>query len=160
MTQSIHNIAVTAASGETLTLDAYKGKALLIVNVASECGFTPQYAGLQALYEKYKDQGLAVLGFPCNDFGGQEPGTIEQVQQFCSRNYGVTFDLFDKVGILENTHPLYQYLTAHAEPSGQVQWNFEKFLIGKDGQIVGRYSSRVKPDDAELTAAIEQALAN
>lgn len=159
MTQSIHDIAVTTASGETTTLGAYKGKALLIINVASKCGYTNQYAGLQALHEKYKDQGLAVLAFPCNDFGGQEPGTIEEVQQFCSTTYGVTFDLFDKVGILENTHPLYQYLTAHAEPSGQVQWNFEKFLIGKDGAILGRFGSRVKPDDAELTDAIEAALA-
>lgn len=159
MTQSIHDITVTTASGETTTLGAYKGKALLIINVASKCGFTNQYAGLQALHEKYKDQGLAVLAFPCNDFGGQEPGTIEEVQQFCSTHYGVTFDLFDKVGILENTHPLYQYLTAHAEPSGQVQWNFEKFLIGKDGAILGRFGSRVKPDDAELTDAIEGALA-
>ena len=159
MSQSLYDIAVKTAGGETKTLGAYKGKALLIVNVASRCGFTNQYEGLQALHEQYKDQGLAVLAFPCNDFGAQEPGTIEEVQQFCSTNYGVTFDLFDKVDILENTHPLYQFLTEHAEPSGQVQWNFEKFLIGTDGQIVGRFGSRVKPQDAELTTAIEKALA-
>jgi glutathione peroxidase len=156
---SIYEINVTNANGESQVLGSFKGSALLIVNLASKCGFTPQYKGLQELYETYKDQGLAVLGFPCNDFGGQEPGSIEEIQQFCSVNYGVDFPLFDKVTILgENKHPLYQWLTEHSEPQGDVKWNFEKFLIGKDGQVLGRYSSQVKPEDSELREAIESAL--
>ncbi len=156
---SIYDITVTTAKGEPKELSAYKGTVLLIVNLASKCGFTPQYKGLQELYETYKGQGLHVLGFPCNDFGAQEPGTIEEIQQFCSVNYGVTFELFEKVNILgADKHPLYQWLTAHAEPQGDVQWNFEKFLIGKNGEAAGRYSSRVTPEDAGLRSDIEQAL--
>jgi glutathione peroxidase len=160
MSQSIYDIPVTTASGENKTLAGYQGQVLLIVNLASECGFTPQYKGLEELNKKYHDQGLRVLGFPSNDFGGQEPGTIEEIQAFCTRNFGVTFDLFDKVAIKgEGKHPLYQYLTTHAEPTGDVAWNFEKFLIGKDGTVIGHFNSRVEPDSQELTQAIEKALA-
>jgi glutathione peroxidase len=156
---SIYEINVTNAQGESQVLGSFNGSALLIVNLASKCGFTPQYKGLQELYETYKDQGLVVLGFPCNDFGGQEPGTIEEIQEFCSMNYGVDFPLFDKVTILgDDKHPLYKWLTENAEPQGEVKWNFEKFLIGKDGQVAGRYSSQVKPEDSELRADIESAL--
>ncbi|MBP1995283.1 glutathione peroxidase [Paenibacillus eucommiae] len=156
---SIYDIKVTTAQDESKALDAYKGSALLIVNLASKCGFTPQYKGLQELYEAYTDKGLTVLGFPCNDFGGQEPGSIEEIQQFCSLNFGVTFPLFEKVKIVgEDKHPLYQWLTEHSEPQGDVKWNFEKFLIGKDGQLLGRYSSQVTPEDDGLLADIEQAL--
>jgi glutathione peroxidase len=156
---SIYDVSVTTAKGESTQLDSYKGSALLIVNLASKCGFTPQYKGLQELYEAYKDQGLLILGFPCNDFGGQEPGTMEEIQEFCSVNYGVNFPLFEKVNILgEDKHPLYQWLTTNSEPEGDVKWNFEKFLIGKQGQLISRYSSKVTPEDSELRADIEAAL--
>jgi glutathione peroxidase len=156
---SIYDISVTTAAGETKPLRAYEGNVLLIVNVASRCGFTKQYAGLEELYRTYKDRGFRILAFPCNDFGGQEPGTMEEIQQFCSVNYGVTFELFEKVRILGNDkHPLYAYLTSHAEPAGDVQWNFEKFLIGKDGTIAARYSSKVTPNDPELVAKVEKLL--
>ncbi|NOU93838.1 redoxin domain-containing protein [Paenibacillus sp. LMG 31456] len=156
---SIYDISVQTADGGTKTLNDFKGKALLIVNVASKCGFTPQYAGLEKLNQQYKDQGLVILGVPCNDFGGQEPGTSEEIQEFCSLNYGVTFEVLDKVDILgDNKHPLYKLLTEQSEPPGDVKWNFEKFLIAKDGSIAGRFSSKVAPEDAELTNAIENLL--
>ncbi|MCR8641323.1 glutathione peroxidase [Paenibacillus sp. N1-5-1-14] len=157
---NIYSIPVTTAKGEATSLESYKGKALLIVNLASKCGYTPQYAGLQQLHEQYQDQGLAVLGFPCNDFGAQEPGTMGEIQEFCSLNYGVSFDLFEKVAILgENKHSLYTWLTEHAEPQGDVRWNFEKFLISRDGEVVGRFGSGVTPESDELVQAITQALA-
>lgn len=157
---SLYEIAVKAANGEDKHLGDYKGHVLLIVNVASQCGFTPQYEGLEGLYKKYEDKGLRILAFPSNDYGAQEPGTIEEVKEFCKVNYGVTFDLFDKVHAKgDEQHPLYAYLTQNADPSGDVQWNFEKFLISKDGRIVGRFGSRVKPEDAELVDAVEKELA-
>ena len=131
---------------------------LLIVNVASRCGFTRQYAGLQALQDRFGPQGFAVLGFPCNDFGAQEPGTLDEIQQFCSTTYGVGFELFDKVHATGSKTAPYDTLT-QAEPAGDVAWNFEKFLIGKDGSVVARFKSGVEPYGAELTAAIEKALA-
>ncbi|MFD0679781.1 MULTISPECIES: glutathione peroxidase [unclassified Paenibacillus] len=156
---SIYDISVQTADGRTKALNDFKGKVLLIVNVASKCGFTPQYAGLEKLNQQYKDQGLVILGVPCNDFGGQEPGTAEEIQQFCSMNYGVTFQVVAKVDILgDNKHPLYKLLTEQSEPQGDVKWNFEKFLIAKDGSIAGRFSSKVTPEDAELTNAIEKLL--
>jgi glutathione peroxidase len=159
MTTALQNISVISASGETRLLSEYAGKVLLIVNVASQCGFTRQYAGLEELYVAYRDRGLRILAFPCNDFGGQEPGSMEEIQQFCIVNYGVTFELFQKVQILgEGKHPLYTYLTEHAVPAGDVQWNFEKFLISKDGRIEGRFGSRVEPQDPELVRAIERLL--
>jgi glutathione peroxidase len=159
MTTPLQEISVKQASGEVRKLSEYAGKVLLIVNVASKCGFTRQYAGLEELYQAYRDRGLRILAFPCNDFGGQEPGTIEEIEQFCSVNYGVTFELFEKVQILgEPKHPLYAYLTAQAVPTGDVQWNFEKFLISKDGRIEGRYGSKVEPQDPALVQAIERLL--
>lgn len=156
---NIYEISVPTASGGSKSLSEYKGKVLLIVNVASKCGFTPQYAGLEKLNQQWKDQGLVVLGVPCNDFGGQEPGSSEEIQEFCSLNYGVTFEVLGKVTILgEDKHPLYALLTEQAEQQGDVKWNFEKFLISKEGTIAGRFSSRVAPEDAELTEAIEKLL--
>lgn len=159
MSDTIYHLSVTSAEGETVPLAAYKGRALLIVNVASQCGYTPQYAGLEALYRKYKDLGLSVLAFPCNDFGGQEPGTMEEIKEFCSVNYGVTFDLFAKLHCIgEEKHPLYRWLTEQAEPREEVRWNFEKFLISADGRFVQRFKSAVDPQDGELIAALERSL--
>jgi glutathione peroxidase len=156
---NIYDISVPTASGDSKSLSEYKGKAVLFVNVASKCGFTPQYAGLEKLNQQYKEKGLIVLGLPCNDFGGQEPGTSEEIQEFCSLNYGVTFEVLGKVDILgDNKHPLYALLTEKADPQGDVKWNFEKFLISKDGEVAGRFSSKVAPEDAELTGAIEKLL--
>jgi glutathione peroxidase len=156
---AIYDIALTRANGEEIKLSHYEGSVLLIVNVASKCGLTPQYEGLEQLYRQYKDQGLRVLGFPCNDFAGQEPGTMEEIQQFCSVNYGVSFELFRKIAVLgENKHPLYEYLTQQTEPEGDIKWNFEKFVIGKSGEIVGRFSPKMQPNDPEITGAIEKSL--
>ena len=134
---------------------------VLVVNDASKCGFTKQYAGLQKLYDDLKDKGLVIIGFPCNNFGGQEPGTIEEIQQFCSVNFNVTFPIMDKIDVKgPGQHPLYAALTAKDGPlPGDVKWNFSKFLIGKDGKPIARFGSTTKPDNKELTAAIEAALA-
>ncbi|OYW75425.1 MAG: glutathione peroxidase [Verrucomicrobia bacterium 12-59-8] len=153
---NVQDIAVKDIDGKETTLKAYAGKVLLIVNVASQCGYTPQYAGLQALNEKMSGKGLAVLGFPCNDFGGQEPDSEAQIKAFCTENYKVTFPMFAKVAIKGDAkHPLY---TALQSASGDVGWNFEKFLIGKDGKVLQRFGSDVEPDSPELLAAIEAAL--
>jgi glutathione peroxidase len=158
---SIYDIPLKDIDGKPVSLNAYKGKVLLIVNVASKCGYTPQYAGLEQIYNKYKDQGLVVLGFPCNQFGGQEPGTNEEIKQFCSSKYSVTFPLFDKLEVNgPNRHPLYTALSGEASPfPGKIGWNFNKFLVGRDGKIVGRFDSKVKPDSEELSKAIQAALA-
>jgi glutathione peroxidase len=158
---SIYNISLTDIDGKPTSLKAYKGKVLLIVNVASRCGYTPQYAGLEALQEKYKDQGFTVLGFPCNQFGGQEPGTNEEIKQFCSSKYQVTFPLSDKIEVNgPNRHPLYALLAGGGSPfPDDIKWNFSKFLIGRDGKILKRFESKVKPDSAELTQAVESAIA-
>lgn len=146
--------------GSACDLSQYKGKVVLIVNVASRCGYTGQYAGLQKLYDSYKDKGLVVLGFPANEFGAQEPGSDAEIAQFCSSKYGVTFPMFSKIVVKgSGIAPLYKTLTETASPAGDVKWNFEKFLIGRDGAIIGRYTSGVGPDDATLKAAIEAALA-
>ena len=146
--------------GKDVDLGSYQGKVVLVVNVASRCGATPQYSGLQSLYEKYKDKGFVVLGFPANDFGAQEPGSDEQIKEFCSTKYAVTFPMFSKITVKgPDKAALYKVLTETADPSGEVGWNFEKFLIGKDGKIAGRFKTRVSPDDAELVSAIEAALA-
>jgi len=150
---------VKKIDGTAVDLAKYKGKVVLVVNVASRCGYTPQYTGLQKLYDTYKDKGLVVLGFPANEFGGQEPGSDTDIAKFCSSKYGVTFDMFSKVVVKgPNKSPLYKSLTETATPPGEVSWNFEKFLIGRDGAIVGRYKSAVAPEDAKLTGAIEAAL--
>jgi glutathione peroxidase len=158
MAPNVSDVAVRTATGDERRLGDWAGTVLLIVNVASRCGFTRQYAGLQALQERFGPRGFAVLGFPCNDFGGQEPGTLEEIQQFCSSTYGVNFELFDKVHATGSKTAPYDTLT-QAEPSGDVAWNFEKFLIGRDGTVLGRFKSAVEPDGAELIAAIEKALA-
>lgn len=146
--------------GTPVDLSKYKGKVVLVVNVASRCGYTGQYAGLQKLYDAHKDKGLVILGFPANDFGAQEPGSDAEIATFCSSKYGVTFDMFSKITVKGPAKaPLYKALTEAANPPGEVSWNFEKFLIGRDGKIVGRYKSGVGPDDAKLTAAIEAELA-
>ncbi|MFN7958767.1 MAG: glutathione peroxidase [Holophagaceae bacterium] len=153
---SLHEITLNTLEGRPQSLAAYRGKVVLAVNVASECGYTPQYAGLQKLYQAQKDRGLVVLGFPCNQFGGQEPGSAAQIEGFCQKNYGVTFPLFEKLEVKgANQAPLYRFLTArHGEPA----WNFHKYLVGKDGQVLAAFPSKVAPDSPELLAAIEAAL--
>ncbi len=157
---NISDIAVKNIKGKEEKFADYQGKVLLIVNVASYCGYTPQYKGLEQLNQDYKDKGLQVLGFPCNDFGAQEPGTNEEIATFCETSYGVSFDLMDKVHAKgAEQHPLYKTLTTSVEPQGDVAWNFEKFLISKKGEVVARFPSAVTPDSAELIQAIETELA-
>jgi glutathione peroxidase len=160
--KSIHEVELPRLNGTPESLSVYTGKVVLAVNVASRCGFTPQYAGLQALQDHYSDRGFAVLGFPCNQFFHQEPGTAEQIQEFCSLNYGVTFPLFSKVDVKgEGQHPLYSLLSEAADDSGKagnVSWNFEKFLVGRDGHVVRRFRSKVTPEDPRLVEAVESLL--
>jgi glutathione peroxidase len=160
-TKSLYDIPLKDIDGKDTSLKAYQGKALLIVNVASKCGYTPQYAALEALQKKYQDQGFTVLGFPCNDFMSQEPGTPEQIKQFCSSKYDVTFPLFEKLHVNgAEQHPLYAELTGADSPfPGAIGWNFTKFVVSRDGKIVNRFKSQVKPDDKEVVAAIEGAIA-
>jgi len=157
MTISITDIQAKDKSGKTRAMSEFAGNVLLIVNVASQCGLTPQYAGLEALNRKYAAQGLKVLGFPCNDFGAQEPGTLDEIQQFCTTRFDVTFELFDKVHAKGDKSPLYERLTQY-EPAGDVQWNFEKFLVDRQGTVIARFAPRVDPQAPEVIAAIEQAL--
>ena len=149
-------------AGKEVELAKYQGKVVLIVNVASKCGLTPQYEQLQALHKKYAKQGLAVVGFPCNQFLGQEPGTAEEIQEFCRVNYGVQFDLFGKIEVNgDGACPLYKYLTSlDTKPKGpgRIAWNFEKFLIGRNGEVVARFAPKTKPDDPEVIQAIETEL--
>ena len=157
------NFSMKTLDGEDVSLsDKYAGKVLLIVNTASKCGMTPQYEQLQALHEKYSDQGLAILGFPCNQFGGQEPGTADEIQQFCQKKYGVEFDLFSKIDVNGNTQcELYKYLTSlELEPvgEGKISWNFEKFLIDRNGKPVARFGPRTKPDSQQVVEQIEKLL--
>lgn len=176
---AIQDVPLKTISGEDSSLGDFAGKVLLVVNVASKCGLTPQYEGLEALYEKYKDEGFAVLGFPANNFAGQEPGTDEEIQSFCTTNFGVAFPMFAKMSIVgEDKHPLYAALTSAApeatgdgpmreklagygmipNPAPEVLWNFEKFLIGRDGEVVGRFSPDTAPDSDALVSAIETEL--
>ncbi len=153
---SLHDLTVNTLAGKPQPLSTYNGKVLLVVNVASECGFTPQYAGLEKLYEEYKDKGLVILGFPSNDFGGQEPGSAEQIQTFCKKNYGVTFPMFEKVATKGAAQaPIYKFLDAK---DGGPKWNFHKYLVGKDGQVRQAFPSKVAPDAKELRDAIDAAL--
>jgi glutathione peroxidase len=156
-----YDIDLKALKGEGTSLDAFKDKTLLIVNVASKCGLTPQYKGLQALHEKYADKGFAVLGFPCNQFGKQEPGTHDEIATFCSTNYGVSFPMFEKVDVNgDDRHPLYKELTQFADADGKagdIQWNFEKFLVIPGGEVQ-RFRPQTAPDDTNLTTAIEASL--
>jgi glutathione peroxidase len=159
---TVHDFSAATIDGTAAPLKAYAGKALLLVNVASQCGLTPQYAGLQTLYEQYHGRGLEVLGFPCNQFGSQEPGTESQIKTFCETKFGVTFPLFSKLEVNgPGRHPLYAHLTSQAtqpDGPGDIQWNFAKFLVDKQGKVVARFPPTTAPDAPELTAAIEQAL--
>jgi glutathione peroxidase len=158
---SIYDVPVTNIDGQATSLKPYAGKVLLIVNVASHCGFTPQYKALEATYLKYQAQGLVICGFPCNQFGAQEPGSAADIKQFCTATYNVTFPMFDKIDVNgDNRHPLYVLLAGADSPyPGDIHWNFTKFVIGRDGKIAARFDSKVKPDSPELTKAIEDALA-
>ena len=160
---TIYDFTMKTIEGQDVSLAQYKGKVLLIVNVASKCGFTGQYAGLESLYSLYKDRGLVILGFPANDFLSQEPGTDQEIRTFCTVRYGVTFPLFSKIHVKgSKCHPLYQHLTSQkTNPrfGGDISWNFNKFLIGRDGAILARFGSRTKPDDKDLVEAVEKALA-
>ncbi|MER8185208.1 glutathione peroxidase [Kitasatospora sp. NPDC094015] len=159
---SLYDIPLHTLAGAPASLADHKGKALLLVNVASKCGLTPQYAGLERLQQRYAERGFTVLGFPCNQFAGQEPGSEEEIQTFCSTTYGVSFPLFEKLDVNgEDRHPLYARLTESADAegaAGDVQWNFEKFLIAPDGTVAGRFRPRTEPEAEELIAAIEAQL--
>jgi glutathione peroxidase len=157
--RAVLQFKMRSIAGEEVDLAQYQGTVLLIVNVASECGYTPQYRGLQTLYARYAQDGFAVLGFPCNQFGQQEPGTADQIAAFCSRRYSVTFPMFEKVDVNgTNQYDLCRYLTSQ-ETSGPIQWNFEKFLVARDGQVVARFRSSVAPESKPLAEAIERELA-
>jgi glutathione peroxidase len=183
MATSIQDLPLKTIDGADASLGDYKGKVLLIVNVASKCGLTPQYEGLEALYKQYRDQGLVVMGFPANDFGAQEPGANAEIQSFCETSFGVDFPMFEKIPVVgEGKHPLYKELTTAApkaqsvpgtdmrkklegygmtpNPEPEILWNFEKFLVGRDGQVIGRFSPDVAPKEPILVDAIEKALAS
>ena len=159
---TIYDQEINALDGSPADLHAYEGKAALVVNVASHCGFTPQYEGLQRMHDQYQDRGFTVLGFPCNQFLEQEPGPADEIQEFCQVNYGVTFPLFEKIEVNgENRHPVYEELTQAEDAKGEagdVQWNFEKFLVSPDGKVVGRYRTGMEPEDPEIVGAIEEHL--
>src|SRR5580698_7628623 len=159
---ALYDIPIHTLQGDDTSLGDYKGKTLLLVNVASKCGLTPQYEGLERLQKKYADRGFSVIGFPCNQFGGQEPGTAEEIEQFCSTTYGVTFPMFEKIEVNgPGRHPIYDELTAVPDASGEagdIQWNFEKFLLGRDGSVVARFRPRTVPDDPAVLEAIESSL--
>ena len=156
---AIYDLPIHTLQGEESSLGAYKGKALLLVNVASRCGLTPQYAGLERLHELYEDRGFSVIGFPCNQFLGQEPGTAEEIATFCSTTYGVTFPLFEKIDVNgPDRHPIYDVLTEATDAEGQagdIQWNFEKFLLSPEGEVVARFRPGVEPEDARIVTAVE-----
>jgi glutathione peroxidase len=163
MGKTIYDFDAKTIDGKSKALSEYKGRALLIVNVASECGLTPQYDGLEALHEAYASKGLSVLGFPANEFGAQEPGTEAEIKAFCTTKYGVKFDMFAKVKVKgPGIDPLFQYLTStetNPQFGGEIKWNFNKFLVGKDGELLGRFEPKVEPTSADVKAAIEKALA-
>lgn len=162
-TKTVHDFTVKNIDGKDVSLSEYKGKVLLIVNVASLCGNTPQYKDIEALYEKYKSKGLVVLGFPANNFMGQEPGSDKEIQQFCTREYAVTFPMFSKISVKgANQAPLYAYLTQKSENGvidAPVTWNFQKFLVGKDGKVITSFAPKTLVTASEVTGAIEKALA-
>ena len=156
--ESVYDFAPKSIDGQPAPLSEYKGKVLLLVNVASKCGFTPQYKGLEAVYEEYKDKGFVIVGFPANNFGAQEPGTNEEIKTFCTRTYNVTFPMMSKISVKGGDQdPLYKYLTANN--GGDIKWNFTKFLVDRNGNIVARFEPPVKPDSPDVKAAIEKALA-
>jgi glutathione peroxidase len=159
---SLYDIPVNTLNGDPSSLGSLAGKTLLVVNVASKCGLTPQYAGLEKLHERFADQGFAVVGFPCNQFGGQEPGTADEIAEFCSATYGASFPMFEKIEVNgPGRHPVYQELTAVPDDTGaagDIQWNFEKFLLRPDGSVAARFRPRTEPDDPAVVAAIEENL--
>ncbi len=160
-TDNIYQYELNSIDGEMISLDEYSGDVVLVVNTASECGYTGQYEGLQKIYETYSDQGFKVLGFPANNFGGQEPGSDDEIATFCELNYGVTFPMFSKISVKgDDQHPLFDYLTKLENPdfTGEVSWNFEKFLIDRNGNLVRRFKSNVEPEDENLLAAIQELL--
>jgi glutathione peroxidase len=159
---SLYSVPLKDINGKETSLKAYKGKVFLVVNVASQCGLTPQYKALEAVHQKYQAKGFSVLGFPCNDFGAQEPGSNEEIKQFCSTKYSVSFPLFDKLHVKgPEQHPLYAILSGKTAPfPGDVKWNFGKFLVGRDGKIIKRFEPSVTPDSTEVTQAIDAALAS
>ena len=157
----VYNFTLSSIDGNPTPLSTYKGKVILLVNVASRCGYTPQYSALESLYEKYKDQGLVILGFPANNFGAQEPGTNAEIKNFCSTKYNVSFPMFSKVSVKgADTTPLYQFLTQKANPAvaGEIKWNFTKFLVDRNGHVVARFEPAVTPDSPEVIAAVEKLL--
>ena len=161
MNDSVYDFPIKDIDGNDTTLAEYKGKVLLIVNVASKCGFTPQYEGLQAIYEEYRDQGLVIVGFPANNFRGQEPGSNEEIKEFCQLKYGVEFPMASKVSVKgDDQDPLFGYLTSlpNADFDGDIKWNFEKFLIDREGNLIRRFRSAVKPESKEITSAIKALL--
>ena len=158
---NIYDFTLPNIDGKPMPLANFRGKVVLVVNVASKCGFTPQYTALQAVYEKYKDSGLVVLGFPANNFGAQEPGTNEEIKTFCTRKYSVTFPMYSKISVKgDDQAPIYQYLTKTADPThtGDIKWNFTKFLVDRQGNVVARFEPEVTPDSAGVTSAIEKLL--
>ncbi|SRR6266566_728500 len=161
--KSVYDFTVKDIDGKSVDLSQYKGKVLLIVNTASKCGFTPQYKNLEAVYEQYKEKGFEILAFPANEFGKQEPGSNAEIKEYCTSKWETKFPLFSKIVVKgEGQAPLYQYLTstdANQKTAGEIKWNFTKFLVSKDGKIVARYEPKVKPDDKDVTAAIETELA-
>jgi len=161
--KTIYDFTLNSIEGQPVPLAAYKGKVIMLVNVASRCGFTPQYTALEAVYEKYKDRGFVIVGVPANNFGSQEPGTNQEIKTFCTTKYNVTFPMMSKVSVKgDDKTPLYQFLTdkaANPQTGGEIQWNFTKFLIGPDGRVITRFESKVTPDSPEVIAAIEKALA-
>jgi len=161
--KSVYDFTLNSIDGQPAPLGAYKGKVVLLVNVASRCGFTPQYTALEAVYEKYKDRGFVIVGIPANNFGSQEPGTNQEIKTFCQTKYSVTFPMMSKVSVKgDDQTPLYQFLTdkaANPQTGGEIQWNFTKFLIGPDGRVAARFEPAVTPDSPEVTAAIEKTLA-
>jgi glutathione peroxidase len=161
--RTIYDFTLNSIDGQPAPLVAYKGHVVMLVNVASRCGFTPQYTALESIYEKYKDRGFVIVGIPANNFGAQEPGTNQEIKTFCSSKYSVTFPMMAKVSVKgQDQTPLYQYLTdkaANPKTGGDIQWNFTKFLVGPDGQIVARFEPKATPDSPEVIAAIEKALA-
>jgi glutathione peroxidase len=160
--KTIYDFTLNSIEGQPAPLAAYKGKVIMLVNVASRCGFTPQYTALESVYEKYKDRGFVIVGIPANNFGSQEPGTNQEIKTFCTTKYNVTFPMMSKVSVKgDDKTPLYQFLTdkaANPQTGGEIQWNFTKFLIGRDGRVITRFESAVTPDSPEVVAAIEKAL--
>jgi len=162
--KTVYDFTLNSIDGQPTALSLFKGKVALLVNVASRCGYTPQYTALQSIYEKYKDRGFVIVGIPANNFGGQEPGTNQEIKTFCSAKYHVTFPMMAKVSVKgSDITPLYQFLTdktAHPETGGEIGWNFTKFLVGPDGKVIARFDSAVEPDSPRITEAIEKALAS